>query len=265
MELMFITNKPDLAYEAEQCGVSRIFVDLESIGKKERQGHLDTFISNHKMEDISKLKNQITKSKLLVRLNPINDNTKEEVDESIKRGADMLMLPMFYTVDEIKKFSDFVAGRVKVIPLIETYSSAIKIKEIAMLDGVDEIYIGLNDLHLDMKKSFMFELLSEGFIDNLVKEIKEAGKPFGFGGVARVGEGIIPGEKVLSEHLRLGSTSTILSRTFNREDGSDAFKIEVKKLFDALKTLKLRTIEQINSDKNKFKQLVDIYVRFLKK
>lgn len=38
--------------------------------------------------------------------------------------------------------------------------------------------------------------------------------PFGFGGIARIGEGDLPSDYILGEHVRLGSTSVILSRTF---------------------------------------------------
>ena len=46
MKFMLITNKPELASYAEECGVGRIFIDLEINGKQERQGHLDTLIAN---------------------------------------------------------------------------------------------------------------------------------------------------------------------------------------------------------------------------
>ena len=68
-----------------------------------------------------------------------------------------------------------------------------------------------------MKLNFMFEPLANGFVDDMVNIIKGAGLAFGFGGIARVGEGIVPGEAVLAEHVRLGSNSVILSRTFHRQ------------------------------------------------
>ena len=71
MELMFITNKVEEAVSAEQAGIDIIFVDLEINGKKERQGHLDTHIADHKIEDIKLIKSKITKSLILVRVNPL--------------------------------------------------------------------------------------------------------------------------------------------------------------------------------------------------
>jgi hypothetical protein len=60
----------------------------------------------------------------------------------------------------------------------------------------------------------MFELLSDGTIEELSKKFKAAGIPFGFGGIASLGRGILPSEYVVREHYRLGSTATILSRSF---------------------------------------------------
>ena len=49
-----------------------------------------------------------------------------------------------------------------------------------------------------------------------------AGIPFGFGGIARIGEGLLPSDYILGEHVRLGSSSVILSRTFKGIQGVDA-------------------------------------------
>lgn len=46
--------------------------------------------------------------------------------------------------------------------------------------------------------------------------------PFGFGGIARIGEGDLPSDNILGEHVRLGSSSVILSRTFKGIVGVDA-------------------------------------------
>ena len=39
LKLMYITNNPDVARIAEEAGVDRIFVDMEYIGKADRQGY----------------------------------------------------------------------------------------------------------------------------------------------------------------------------------------------------------------------------------
>jgi hypothetical protein len=256
MKFMLITNSPELAKYAEDCGVARIFIDLEVNGKKERQGHLDTLISQHSIKDISLVKRSIKKAELLVRLNPLHKHTQIELDQVIESGADLVMLPMFKTADELKLFSNMVAGRAGIVPLVETNSALKDMNNIVDVTGLSEIYIGLNDLHLDMGLSFMFEPLANGLIDTATDIIKRANLPFGFGGVARVGEGDIPGELVLAEHVRLGSNSVILSRSFHKS-GSELISFrqntdleaEINKLFLTLKSLRHRGIKQVESDR----------------
>lgn len=263
---MLISNKPDFAYHAVQSGVQRIFVDLEIIGKKERQGHLDTFISQHVMADVAKMKSAIngTGAELLVRLNPFYSGTKIEIEEAIARGANILMLPMFTTVQEVSDFCVLVNKRAKVIPLVETGKSLDIINELVTLPGITEIFFGLNDLHLDLKLTFMFELLTNGLLEDKIKTIKKAGIPFGIGGIARVGEGALASEIILGEHLRLGSSSVILSRTFHKSainevemTSFDVFSKEFTKLIDVEIKLRTRTAEEIEFNKILIKRRVD--------
>jgi len=263
IKFMLITNDPDVAKYAELSGVGRIFVDLEVLGKQERQGHLDTLISQHAMADVAKVKQCLTQAELLVRLNPLHPGSKVEVDEAIAGGADLLMLPMFRSADEVRQFSELVDGRAKIVPLVETYGAAKSIDEIVSVSGITEIYIGLNDLHLDMELNFMFEPLANGFVDQVAETIKAAGLPFGFGGIARVGEGAIPGEMVLGEHLRLKSSSVILSRTFHRNSENVLefktncnLKEELHKLLAAGRTLELRRADEVMMDNQRFKNAV---------
>lgn len=253
---MLITNDPKLAIHAESCGVKRIFVDLEINGKQKRQGHLDTLISNHTMNDVASMKDVIVQAELLVRLNPLHKDTKNEIDRAIELGADLLMLPMFRSAEELRLFSSMVNGRIGIIPLVETYSAIQDMSNIVKIPGLSEIYIGLNDLHLDMGLKFMFEPLANGMIDKVSEVIKQANLPFGFGGIARIGEGDIPGELVLSEHVRLDSSSVILSRTFHKS-GSEmiSFKentdlsLEMDKLLLTLDLLRNRGVGQIEFDR----------------
>ncbi len=64
----------------------------------------------------------------------------------------------------------------------------------------------------------MFELVADGTIERLAKQVLASGKRFGFGGIAGIGKGMIPAEMVIREHYRLGSTCAILSRAFCNTD-----------------------------------------------
>ncbi|WP_299205131.1 aldolase/citrate lyase family protein [uncultured Amphritea sp.] len=264
---ILITNDPDLAFFAQDCGVRKIFIDLERLGKVERQGHLDTLISQHAFDDIPKVKSVLSTSELLVRLNPFNDNTYEEIEASIAGGAETLILPMFRSGIEVGEFCRMVDGRAGVMPLVETYDAAMDMRNIVSVNGVTEVYIGLNDLHLDMGLAFMFQPVSSGLIDSLAIICKKNRMPFGFGGIARVGEGVIPGEMVLAEHLRLGSSSVILSRTFHRKSNSVEdikanmnLKFELSKLIEAENQLRARSHAEIDADRKLFLQKVESFV-----
>ena len=60
----------------------------------------------------------------------------------------------------------------------------------------------------------MFQCLADGTVDELIAKIKAAGIPYGFGGIASPGKGMIPAEYIIREHHRLGSSFVILSRSF---------------------------------------------------
>ena len=220
LKLMYITNRPEVAAIAENAGVERIFVDMEYIGKSERQGGMDTVQCRHTIEDIRAIRACVKKADVMVRCNPIHDETenycssKQEIDEAVKAGADIIMLPYFKTVDEVQTFIRLVGGRTKTLLLFETPEAVEVVDEILALDGIDEVFVGLNDLSLGYKKKFMFELLADGTVERLCNTFKRKGIPYGFGGIASLGKGLLPSERVITEHYRLGSTCAILSRSF---------------------------------------------------
>lgn len=214
LKLMYITNHPAIAFIADKYFVDRIFIDLEKNGKEKRQPQMNTVKSNHHLSDINIIKNVVTSSQVLVRVNPLFEGSKQEIDEAIDRGADIIMLPMFRTYDDVEKFRDYVNGRAKTLLLLETRDAENSLDKILTLSGIDEIHIGLNDLHIDYKLKFMFELLSNGTVETIAKKISATGIPFGFGGIARLNSGLISGKNIIAEHYRLGSQMAILSRSF---------------------------------------------------
>ena len=237
LRLMYITNKPDVAKIAEADGVDWIFLDMEFIGKDARQGGLDTVQNHHTVEDIANIKAAVNKAKVLVRVNPIHEalpnypSSKVEIDASIEAGADILMLPFFKTVEEVKEFIHLVDGRAKTLLLMETIEAANLIDEILEVPGIDMIHLGLNDMHLELGMKFMFELLANGTVEKLGNKIKAKGIPFGFGGIATIDGGELPGSMVLKEHVRLGSSMVIVSRSFCNTDVVIDLN-EVKRIFD---------------------------------
>lgn len=254
MKLLYISNNIDEIKKVDKIGVDFIFIDLEINGKKERQGHLDTFISNHNIEDVKKVKSILRNSKLLVRINPINEKSKEEINKVVEYGADIVMLPMFKTKEEVEKFVSSINKRAKVCLLLETSEAFFRIDEILSVQGIDYIHIGLNDLHLSLGLDFMFECLAGDFMEHLVSKIAKKEIEFGIGGIARIGEGELPAEIILKEHIRLGSKMAILSRTFR--DGSKELKKEIAKIKEEYKKGLLLRKEKLLENKNKMDKIV---------
>lgn len=222
LKLMYITNNPEIAKIAENSGVDWIFVDLEVNGKEERQANLDTVKSKHSISDIVKVTEVLSKSKLLVRINPIYDGTEKEIEEVITAGAEIIMLPYFKTTTEVETFIELVNGRTKTMLLLETPEAVEEIDNILNIKGINYIHIGLNDLHLGYGMSFMFELLADGTVEKLGNKILNKKIPYGFGGIAKIGEGDLPAENIITEHYRLGSSMAILSRSFCNVDKMDS-------------------------------------------
>lgn len=66
LKLMYITNSEDVAHIAEEAGVDRIFVDMEYIGKTDRQGGMDTVQSRHTADDVRRLAQCLNKAELCI-------------------------------------------------------------------------------------------------------------------------------------------------------------------------------------------------------
>lgn len=257
LDLIQITNDPAFARRCDALDGMRLWVDLERLGKVERQAGRNTFISTHQMDDVGRIKSVLTRSRLMVRVNPLHSGTASEVDAVLTQGADLLMLPMFTSADELGQFSTIVAGRVPIVPLLETAAALESVEAWAGTAGLEEIYVGLNDLHLSLRMSFMFEPLARGMIERVARAARSHGLRFGFGGIARLEEGLLPGRDVLAEHLRLGSSSVILSRTFHNSEAGMRFEDEVAALRTAEAQLLARDAQSVQTDSCRITSCID--------
>jgi hypothetical protein len=252
MQLIAITNQPSLAAAYQRLGVDRIMVDLETIGKVERQAGRSTWISDHTFEDVSRAREVLRAGSLMVRVNPVHPGSGEEIGEVCRRGADIVMLPMARTADEVRRFVDAVGGRARTCLLVETAEALRAMDAILSVQRLDEVHFGLNDLHVTLGMRCMFEVLSEGLLDDAADSLKSRGKPFGIGGIAALGGGPIDPRLILVEHVRLGSSMVILSRSFfagvDRSSPSDGLAVvaqrvnELRAYLEAVRRLPHETI-----------------------
>ncbi|WP_296869682.1 aldolase/citrate lyase family protein [Tibeticola sp.] len=249
IELLQITADPAFARRCAALPGLRLFVDLERHGKAERQAGRNSFISTHTLADVAAVRAAAPCAPLMVRLNPLHAGTAAEIDAALAQGADRLMLPMFDGAEAVATFCALVAGRVPVTALLETRGALETVARWAGTPGLDEIYVGLNDLHLSLGLRFMFEPLALGLLDRVAAVARAHGRRLGFGGIARVEEGLLSGRDVLAEHLRLGSQAVILSRTFQRSDAPEPFEAAVAALRAAESELAQRSAAEVEADR----------------
>ena len=274
MNLMYITKHPVIAQIAEEAGVDWIFVDMEFIGKDIRQSGLDTVQNHHTVDDVRSIKVAVKKAKVLVRVNPIHDtmpdyvSSEDEINGVIEAGADIIMLPFFKTVIEVERFVKAVNGRAKCCLLLETPESVAILEDIVAVPGIDMIHLGLNDMHLALGMKFMFELLANGSVDKWTNFIKEKSIPFGFGGIAALDGGAVPGRMILKEHYRLGSQQVIVSRSFCNTDQVTDIN-EVREIFQngisEIRALELeckqQTAEYFEQNREATKKVIEEFVK----
>jgi HpcH/HpaI aldolase/citrate lyase family len=271
LQLILITNDPTFGRAACAAGVNRILIDLETLGKRERQRGKDTLISYHLLEDISRVRPFVPADGLMTRINPLHPNSRHEIDTAIAHGTDFLMLPMFRSVQEVREFIQMVDGRCKTTLLLETTEARRCLDDIVQLSGIDEIHLGLNDLSIELGVTFMFQVLAEGIVDEVATKVCGAGIRFGFGGVGLMGGGPLPGEVIIAEHKRIGSEMVILSRSFygNSKTLSDLerkglnLRNEIAKLRGVEHRAMSRSQDQIEADRSTCQRLVSEIVQQL--
>lgn len=235
------TNDPELAKRADEAGIERIGPDLEVIGKHKRQGHLDTRISSHSIEDFVRVRAALKNASAFVRVNPIHSHSHEEISALLDSGAEVMMLPMFTTINEVRTFIELVDGRAKVILLVETAAAVLRLKQILDLPGIDEIHFGLNDLQLSFGVDNRLEILQSDLMLLMCETAKMKGLPYAIGGIATVGDANLPihSDLFYQAYARLGAHGSIISRAFVNH--CQDLELEIKRSRERLAQLMRKT------------------------
>ncbi len=256
LRLYMITNDPEIAQHICQIDDVWPFVDLEYIGKKQRQGHVDSWKSHHIPEDVSRIREAALDGRILVRINPLHEGSEDEINDVLARGADAIMLPMFHDLDTLSRFHELLGGRALSVPLFETVGAINCLGDAVKNQPMDALHIGLNDLSLELGLTFMFECMSRGFLEAPAAALRASHIPFGIGGVARVGSNGLPAECIIGEHVRLGSTAAILSRSFHGAAATKAalvanvdFAGEVARLRDAYRKFQMGSFSDLEMNR----------------
>lgn len=238
MNFYVIENDPYRAIYFENVGIDYIFIDLEKKGKLERQANIDSVKSNHSISDISSVKKVLKSSKVLVRIDPINSSTKEQIESVLDEGADAVMLPYFMKADHVEYFINTVKGRAETILLVEHFEPLINLRRILSVGGIDKVHFGLNDLSISLGYDFMFKILGNELLNEAVLICKDNFIKFGIGGVGPAYSGRLPGVNILNEYKRLGATATIISRSLTNilyQGNKALFESELNKILQIAK------------------------------
>ena len=78
INLFYITNNVIEAQIVDKLDIDWIFIDIEKVGKKERQVGRNTVLSDHSIDDALKIRSFINNTKILLRCNPIGIHSKKK-------------------------------------------------------------------------------------------------------------------------------------------------------------------------------------------
>jgi hypothetical protein len=218
MELVLVSDDIDLATRAIDAGVARCLIDLELLGKSERQAGHGTFITHHSMSDVERMRSVLPTGALEVRIDRLNSCSPEQIDRVIDAGADIVMLPMVEATQEVHDVIDLVGGRARTCLLVETAIGLSTLPELIVIPGVDEIHIGLNDLMISSGGDHLFRPLASGMLDDPARLVRSSGFGLGIGGITVPGTIGLPvdPDRLIGELVRLDVTLAWLGRSFRQ-------------------------------------------------
>jgi hypothetical protein len=212
-ELIVFTADPDRAAAVLAAGADAVIVDWESKNKEERQSGADTEINHFGPGDLLAVRRS-SKGHLICRVNGTHAGSRDEIESAIANGADEIFLPMVRRVAEVEDFIAWTRGRVQASILIETVDAVHLAPELGRLP-LARVYVGLNDLAIDIGNGNLFTAVAEGWIDRIRPHIETR---FGFGGLTLPDRGSpIPCSLLMSELVRLRCDFTFLRRSFWRD------------------------------------------------
>ena len=251
------TSDPERAREADLAGVDRIGVDLDRLGKAERQRGLGTWISPHREEDLDALGAVLSHASLFARLNPLHAGTARELDGALARGVRVVMLPMVESACHAREFVRLVDGAATVVLLVETGQAVRELRALAATDGVDEVHLGLNDLALSLRLPNRWLTLAGDLAVEAGRVVRAEGRRFSVGAVGRPEDAAlaIPANLVYAEYARAGATGSLLSRSYFRQGMSGDLSASIGRLREDLSAWSGRSDAELAAAHEEFVRL----------
>jgi citrate lyase beta subunit len=248
-----------LAERADEAGIDRIGLDLEILGKAERQRGLGTWVSSHRLEQLAEMRTAVKRAELFCRINPINAGSRDEIDEVLGHGVEVLMLPMFTTVKEVETFVALIDGRAKAVPLLEHRLAVDSIERIARVPALDCIHVGLTDLALSLNIPNRFALMASRLMDRIASAVHSQGLRLCVGGIGRALDDSqrIPTDAIYAQHARLNSTGALISRAFfGMDQATIDIGFEVERCRQRMAHWRGRSAAELDAARSRFVELV---------
>jgi citrate lyase beta subunit len=210
------TDDPERARTADAAGVDRIGLDLERLGKRERQHDPRLWQTTHSEDSLPLIGRSLSRAKLFARTNPPHQGWADEADRLIAAGAEVLMLPAFHSAAQVRDALAVVGDRALLVPLIETAEALEDVHAIASIDGLREAHFGLNDLAIGMRLGNRFDVLARPELERAAHVLADAGLRVGVGGIGRAHDSSlpVPSDRVYAQYPRLRASAALIARSF---------------------------------------------------
>lgn len=219
-----MTADPHVAAAAQAAGVDRIGVDLEVRGKAQRQASRPSWIAGHTLDDLRRIVDVLSTSLCFARIHPFELGGREELEEVLGLGAQVVMLPMFTSARQALEFVRAVDGRAQPVLLLETVAAAEDITALVASDMDFEVHIGLNDLGIARGHASPFQVLTDPLVGEIARRVLGSGRRLAVGRLARPDQADlpVPADLVCALTVSLGAEGSFLSQYFLRGvDGTD--------------------------------------------
>lgn len=253
MKYFFFTANQLLAKKALECGVDYVIIDWERRGKDKRQLNKGFEINEDSEEDAKRIANEVGVP-ICIRINALSEETEEEVRRALDCGAEVVMLPMSQSVDQVQCFLDILGGRAKSLIQIETKHLLEEVVALKNLDW-DFTHVGLNDLMLSRNKSNIWESVYDGTVSEICKKLQ--GRAYGFGGLTTVDGGFpIPAKWIIKKMVADGCSVGILRRSFKSDIIGRDMCDEIAKLRDFIESNKNRNSDEERKDTLHLEKLI---------
>jgi hypothetical protein len=256
-ELFLFSTDREFVQEAVAAGIDGIIVDWEVTGKRCRQAGADTEINADTVQDLTRVRSYVD-ARVLCRINPPGESTKNEVEAAIGAGTDEILVPMVRSPSELERVLEIAGGRCGVGTLIETREAVARARELAELP-IARAYVGLNDLAIERHTANIFGAVADRTVERVRRAVD---RPFGFGGLTLPNRGHpIRCRLLIGEMTRLDCGFSFLRRSYRRDVPSGAQGDSIARLRKALAAAARRAPRQVEHDRRDLEAAIRAWPR----